>query len=189
MTGFLSAVGARARIEGTLLRLTWKLRSSASPRRRREIRRELRAHLLATTGEAGSEDAVARLGDLDALAEEYAEAERGRPLEPRYGAGLIAAIVAWVFVVFADGRRLTDDRGLDLAQRGNFDPWSWTAGLPNGKLELFRLFGDVEHGLLFEVEMYRLGYVVFPLLAFVLASRLWRAWRTPTVLRGRLSRS
>jgi hypothetical protein len=188
MTGSVNAVRARALIEATLLRLTWKLRSSTAPRRRREIRRELRAHLLVTASEAGSEEAVARLGDLDVLAEEYAEAERGKPPEPRYGAGLFAAIVVWVFVVFADGRRLTDDRGLNLAQRGDFDPWSWTAGVPNGKLELFRLFGDVEHGLLFEVEMYRLGYIVFPLLAFVLGSRLWRAWRRPTVLRGRLSR-
>jgi hypothetical protein len=102
MTGILNAVGERARIEGTLLRMTWKLRATTSPRRRRQIRRELRAHLLAASGDVGSEEAVRRLGDLEALAEEYAEAERGLPSEPRYGAGLIAAIVVWVLVVFAD---------------------------------------------------------------------------------------
>ena len=84
---------------------------------------------------------------------------------------------------------MTDDRGLNLAQRSDFDPWSWTAGTPNGKLELFRVFGDVERDLLLEVEMYRLGYLVLPLLAFVLGSRLWRALRRPTMSAGSLSRS
>jgi hypothetical protein len=189
MTGFLEAARARALIEATLAQLSWKLRRTTSPGRRREVRRDLRAHLLTAADDGGSREAIRRLGDLDALGEEYAEAERGRPPEPRYRAGLIAAIVVWVLVVLADGRRLLDDHGLNVAQRGDFDPWSWTAGTPNGKLELFRVFGDVEHGLLFEVEMYRLGYIVFPLLAFVLGSRLWRAWRRPTTLRSRLSRS
>lgn len=188
MTGSLEAAKARAQIETTLARLSWKLRRTTSPARRREIRRDLRAHLLTTADDGGSAEALRRLGDLGTLAEDYAEAERGRPPEPRYRTGVIAAIVVWVLVVLADGRRLLDDHGLNVAQRGDFDPWSWTAGTPNGKLDLFRVFGDVEHGLLFEVEMYRLGYIVFPLLAFVLGSRLWRAWR-PTVLRSRLSRS
>ena len=166
-------------IERALGRLSWKLRKTVEPRRRRAIRRELRAHLRTAAEEVGAEEAVRRLGPLDDLAREYAEAERGRPLKPRYGSGVIAALSVWVLLVALDGRELLTRNVIE--NRGDFDPWSWTFGAPNGKASLVTFRGDVDGGLLLDVQVHRLGYLLLPLVAFVLASRLWRAIGRPSL--------
>jgi hypothetical protein len=171
-------------IERAIRRLSWNLRGSVEPGRRRAIRRELRAHLRTSAAEVGPDEAVRRLGPLDDLAREYADAERGRPLEPRIRSGVIAALFTWVLLVALDGRELLTRNGIE--DRGSFDPWSWSFGAPNDKASLFTLSGDVEHGLLLDIEMHRLGYVLLPLVAFVLAARLWRALGRPSMpLHGR----
>jgi hypothetical protein len=166
-------------IERALWRLSWKLRGSVEPGRRRAIRRELRAHLRTSAAEVGADEALGRLGPLDDLAREYADSERGGPLQPRMRSGVIAAVVVWALLVFADGRELLTRNGIE--DRGSFDPWSWSFGAPNGKASLFTLSGDVEHGLLLDVQVHRLGYLLLPIVAFVLAARLWRAFGRPSL--------
>ena len=68
-----------------------------------------------------------------------------------------------------------------IENRGDFDPWSRTFGAPNGKASLVTFRGDVDGGLLLDVQVHRLGYLLLPLVAFVLASRLWRAIGRPSL--------
>ena len=168
------------RIELALLRLSWKLRDGVEPSRRRAIRRELRAHLRASAAEVGPDETLARLGDPDELAREYREAERGRPRGLRIGSGVVAAIGVWLLLIVLDGRSILSWN--DLESRGDFDPWSWTLGAPNGKASLLTFSGDVERGLLFDVEVHRLGYLLLPILAFLVGARAWRALPRPRSL-------
>ena len=171
------------RIELALLRLSWRLRGGVEPARRRAIRRELRAHLRASAAEAGPGEALVRLGDLDELAREYREAERGRPRGLRIGSGVVAAIGVWLLLIVLDGRTIMSWN--DLESRGDFDPWSWTLGAPNGKASLLTFSGDVEHEILLDVGVHRLGYILLPLLAFLIGARAWRALHRPLPPRWR----
>jgi hypothetical protein len=175
------------RIELALLRLSWKLRGDAEPARRRAIRRELRAHVRASAAEVGPEEALRRLGDLDELAGEYREAEHGRPRGLRIGSGVVAAVAVWVLLIVLDGRTLMSWN--DLESRGDFDPWSWTLAAPNGKASLLTLSGDVERGLLLDVGVHRLGYLLLPVLAFLIGARFWRAFNRPRSLDRHLRRA
>jgi hypothetical protein len=175
------------RIELALLRLSWKLRRGVEPARRRAIRRELRAHLRASAAEVGWAEALSRLGDLDELAREYREAERGLPRGLRIGSGIVAAVSTWVLLVVLDGRTIMSWN--DLESRGDFDPWSWTLGAPNGKASLLTFSGDVEHELLLDVSVHRLGYILLPLLAFLVGARAWRALHRPRSLPPRWRRA
>ena len=126
-------------IELTLLRLSWKLRGDVEPARRREIRRELRAHLRSSAAEIGQEEALRRLGDLDDLAREYREAERGRPRGPRIGSGVVSAIAVWVLLIVLDGRTIMSWN--DLESRGDFDPGAGRSGLPTARRACSRSAG------------------------------------------------
>ncbi len=174
-------------IELTLLRLSWKLRGDVEPARRRAIRRELRAHLRTSASEVGSGEALRRLGDLDDLAREYREAERGRPRGLRVGSGVVAAIFVWVLLIVLDGRTIMSWN--DLESRGDFDPWSWTLGAPNDLASLLTFSGDVERGLLLDVEVHKLGYILLPVLAFLIGARAWRAIPRPRGLPSRWRRA
>jgi hypothetical protein len=175
------------RIELALLRLSWKLRGGVEPVRRRAIRRELRAHLRASASEVGCDEALRRLGDLDELAREYREAERGLPRGLRVGSGVVAAIAVWVLLIVLDGRTIMSWN--DLESRGDFDPWSWTFGAPNGKASLLTFSGDVELGLLLDIEVHRLGYLLLPVLAFLIGARFWRVFHRPGSLPTRWRRA
>lgn len=128
-----------------------------------------------------------RLGDLDELARDYREAEQGRPRGLRVGSGIVAAISTWVLLIVLDGRTIMSWN--DLESRGDFDPWSWTLGAPNGKASLLTFGGDVERGLLFDVEVHRLGYFLLPILAFLIGARAWRALHRPRSLPPRWRRA
>lgn len=175
------------RTELALLRLSWKLRRGVEPGRRRAIRRELRAHLRASAADVGRNDALRRLGDLDELARDYREAERGQRRGLRVGSGVVAGIAVWVLLIVLDGRTIQSWN--DLESRGDFDPWSWTLGAPNGAASLLTFRGDVELGLLLDVEVHRLGYLLLPVLAFLIGARAWRALRRPRSLPPRWRRA
>jgi hypothetical protein len=175
------------RTELALFRLSWRLRRGVEPSRRRAIRRELRAHLRASAAHVGPDEALSRLGDLDELAREYREAERGHPRGLRVGSGVLAAIGVWVLLIVLDGRSILSWN--DLESRGDFDPWSWTLGAPNGKASLLTFSGDVENGILFDVAVHRLGYILLPLLAFLVGARAWRALHRPGSLPPRWRRA
>lgn len=174
----------RRQIEVALWELTWKLRRQGiSGPRRREIRRDLRANLYATAEDVGEQEALKRLGNLDALAMEYAETESGHPKELSIVGGIVWLFGTLIALALLNGRQLLSFNG--LGERYDFDPWSWTLGTPNGKLVLIHLFGDVERNLLLQIEIHQLAYVVLPLLAFLIGLRPWRLLRRSSSSPGR----
>ena len=70
----------------------------------------------------------------------------------------MAAIFVWVLLIVLDGRTIMSWN--DLESRGDFDPWSWTLGAPNDLASLLTFSGDVERGLLLDVEVHKLGYIL-----------------------------
>ena len=152
----------------TIERYVWavsrRLRHDAPAERRRAIRRELRGHLRAAADDVGAEEAVARAGDPAVVAREYGEVEAGRPRRWRPRAGLVAAAIAYVLVAVLQQREILL---LRAAHWGRFDPWS-------ADLWLLRLNGDLEQGVVVHVYIQRLAYILVPLVAFLLFSRVWR---------------
>ena len=155
----------------TIERYVWavsrRLRHDTPAERRRAIRRELRGHLRTAAEDVGAEAAVARAGDPAAVAREYAEVEAGRPRRWRPGVGLAAAAIAYLLVAVLQQREILLQRA---ATWGRFDPWS-------ADLRLLRLNGDLEQGVVVHVSVQRFAYVVLPLVAFLLWSRVWRLGR------------
>ena len=155
----------------TIERYVWavsrRLRHDAPAERRRAIRRELRGHLRAASEDVGAEEAVARAGDPAVVAREYADVEAGRPRRWRPRAGLVAAAIAYLLVAVLQQREILL---LRAAHWGRFDPWS-------ADLWLLRLNGDLEQGVVVHVYVQRLAYVLVPLVAFLLFSRVWRRGR------------
>lgn len=162
----------------------WKLRRrGVSGQRRREIRRDLRANLYATAEDAGEREAISRLGNLDALAEDFADTESGRTPELSVVGGIWWVFEALIVLALLNGRRVMTFNG--LGERYDFDLWSWTLGAPNGKLMLVHLFGNVERNLLLQIEFSQLAYVVFPLLAFLIGLLPWRLLGRTSTSQGR----
>jgi HAAS len=155
----------------TIERYVWAvsrgLRRWVPAERRREIRRELRAHLAAAADDVGAAEAVARAGAPATVAREYAEVEADRPRRWRPRAGAVAAPIAFLLIAILQQRELHLQRAAHWAE---FDPWS-------ADLWLVRLHGDLEEGLLVHVYIQRLAYILVPLVAFLLFSRVWRRGR------------
>jgi hypothetical protein len=68
----------RARIEIAVRRVGWDLDGRVPRARRRQILTELRSNLIEAAEQAGAENAVRQLGDLNVLANSYLELYRGR---------------------------------------------------------------------------------------------------------------
>ena len=155
----------------TIERYVWavsrRLRHDAPAERRRAIRRELRGHLEAAAAEVGPEEAAARAGDPAVVAREYADVEAGRPRHWRPVAGLVAAVTACLLLAVLQQREILMHRA---AHWGRFDLWS-------ADLWLLRLNGDLEQGIVVHVYLQRIAYVLVPLVAFLLFSRVWRRVR------------
>lgn len=150
----------------TIERYVWSVGRRVRPEHRREVRRELRAHLGEATEDLGVREAIRRAGDPADVARDYAELEAGpRPWRPR--AGALAAVVAYLLLVLLQQRELRLERA---PQWGSFDPWS-------ADLWLFYLHGDLERKLVFHIWIQDIAYVVLPLLAFLVFSRIWRQAR------------
>jgi hypothetical protein len=117
-----------------------------------------------------------RLGKPAQIASEYLAAE---PAHPRNLDVWGAAVAGWVTLLTAlllNGRRVYTMNG--VGERWDFDPWQYVFPAPNGKLELFRVFGDLEQNLLFAIQVDQLAYVLLPLLAFAVFLRPWRRLRS-----------
>lgn len=149
-------------------RFVWKvsrqLRGRLPGDQRREIRRELRTHLLSSAETHGVTGAVERMGDPSRVAADYADVEvgRARPWRPR--AGLVAAALTFLVIVVLQQREVRMNRA---AHWGDFDPWS-------ADLWLVRLTGDLEESLVLHVSIQRIAYLLLPLIAFALTARIWR---------------
>lgn len=159
-------------IERALWSLTWKLwRHDVPGSRRREIRRDLRANLREAAADVGEREAVRRLGSLDSLVDEYASIYARQPGELRLLGGLWWALATLLIIILLNGRRITSVSG--LKDHGNFDPYSYSFGLPGG-VHVLRVFGDVEQSVLLQIQIGRAAYLLLPFIAFLIGLRPWR---------------
>jgi hypothetical protein len=167
----------RLRIE----RVVWTLDTLLTlmpGRRRRAIRREMRANLRAASAELGTTEAIRRLGDLRPLAIEYTEAHYGeqRPRPNLRGLLIWSPLAALALVVVI----LTGlESFMDGVEAAGVAPGihEWTTLSPF-------VWGEVEYdasgrfrGVEFRISVaFLLAYV---LVAVVLGGRLWRLvlWR------------
>ncbi len=172
----------RLRIE----RAVWTVDTLAGDlpgRRRRSVRRELRADLWASTREVGAAEAIRRLGNLRRLSAEYLDVEYGAK-RPRYLKGAFWAFMAVVVLEvhtfaridgFHHGLEVADpgDGSFTLRPLGRFGPVYETAYV-DGTFDSFSL--DLAPALL-PLAVVLLG-------AFLVGGRFWRAWRPGRVSAG-----
>jgi hypothetical protein len=153
---------------------------------RRAVRRELRANLRESAASLGAVDAIRGLGSLRRLALEYLDAEygEGRP-RPRILKGLFwafaveAVVVGWLILGLD-----SFSAGIAAADAGagvyGWDGARWLGGSADVTYD-----GTTPTGFAWSLTPLVLAY---PMVAFVLESRLWRAfpvWRR----RSRLNRA
>lgn len=160
----------RARIEKAVQSYDFWLDLRGAPwRRRRGLRRELRANLLAAAEHIGSREAVDRVGSTRLMA---AEALPLRAERPRWSTGFAVALVAAAVVVLVELlAALAWVDGVIAA-----DPRSSVSGtmtlFPASSLS----YTEVESGFAFAIAPGWLGPVVGVVL-FILVARPWHAWR------------
>jgi hypothetical protein len=150
-------------------RLDRRLRRDVSFGRRRAIRGELRANLVAAAQRLGEPQAIQQLGDLDDVAAEYrAAAGRGEmPFRP--DSGLRAVI--WTTLALLT---LTFIRIPTFGMLETFDAhtgqqqWEW------GVRYLWLFHGDIRTSTLFEGSVFWTAILLFDIAAFLIWSRAWR---------------
>ncbi|MFV0523905.1 MAG: hypothetical protein ACK5RL_05345 [Acidimicrobiales bacterium] len=171
-TGTDTTVGLadRIRIESALFRLDfWLDLANVGRSRRKDIRRDLRANLMAAAHTKGVDAALVDIGSLRSLAREYAA---GNDRVVRWSAGLTAAVtVAAVYLLLAMLAALNwasgvMDGGATTAQ-GHLFPFLWSsvsyADLPGGGFEVDTNFGP--------------GALAVFAVTFILVARPWRLLR------------
>lgn len=163
----------RARIEAAVQSYDlWLDLRGARGRRRRDLRRELRANLVEASARVGAREAVDRLGSTRAMATEAIPIRAGRP---RWNVGGVTGVVVFALVVLAE----------------LLSALAWTDGVmaaapavpAAGSLTLFP-GTDLTYspeGSGFAVT-YALGWLAPAVgaLVFVLVARPWRALRRET---------
>jgi hypothetical protein len=154
-----------------LRRLDRRLKRAAVPaERRHEILTEVGQGLDEAAVTVGEDEAVRRFGDVDAVAREYADVEHEYGVRrPRYLAGVIWAVAVLLLLFVLQVLRLPTF-GLVREFDPQFGGGAWELSL----WPLFRFFGDTNAGTLVDTAVGWPSYLVFPALAFVLGSRLWR---------------
>lgn len=154
------------RIEAAVKNVDWRLEGWVSRRKRREIRRELRANLSAAAEEVGPEEAVHRLGSLRELASAYLEAER-RAVNPRLGLFAALATITVLFFVWA---------GLTQAFREGYE--AGVGGSSSADLGPLSFVGKGAIGAAsFTLEVPWYLFAVPVLVAFLVGSRAWALLR------------
>ena len=165
-------------------RLDRRLRRDVPYRRRRTIRREVRANLGEATQLLGEQEAIRQLGDVDEIAAEYrAAAGRGElPFRPDSG---VRAVI-WTTLALLT---LTFIRIPTFGMVDTFDAhtgqqqWEW------GIRYLWLFHGDIRTSTLFEGTVFWTTFLLAGIAAFLLWSRAWRLRRhgprTVTVRRAR----
>jgi hypothetical protein len=145
-------------------------------RRRREIREELRANMLASAEEVGAREAVRRLGPLQRLAVGYLDAEFGdvspRPNWVRGVTWALAVEIVLLAAIFAGMNGYTS--ALDAARASGTYDWSPLGPLGPQYTET-RSLGQFD-GFAIEFDFVSLlASIGVLLLVFVVAGRTWRA--------------
>ena len=168
----------RARIETAVQSYdVWLDLRGAPWRRRRGLRRELRANLIAAADHVGSREAVDRVGSTRLMA---AEALPLRADRPRCCTGFAVSLVAAAVVVLVEF--LAALAWIDGVIAAN------PQGSVSGTMSLFPAsslsYTEMESGFAFAIAPGWLGPIIGVVL-FVLVARPWRAWRAGTGREGR----
>lgn len=168
----------RIRLHVTVFRYdSWLDLKGVPGRFRRELRRELRANLTEAAADRGVDEALRRLGSPEALATADAVALRD-PRHPAWGVGLMVS--AAVFLVFAWTWFIAALAWFDGARAA-----SPGAGRAEGAITLYpgsHLTGTWSaDAMQLDVFYPPLPATVLLLVAFLLASRVWRLARRPTL--------
>lgn len=158
----------KAKMNWTIARIDMNLDGRISWRRRREIRNELRSNLFAAAGAHGTRAAISGLGDLRALAAEYADSQKRR-VDVR--AGWIVTTIAFVVLeMMAFAIHASYMSGYSAA--GGSGKWRYS--FPGeGWARLFEGSGS-QADLSFEVYLFTPLGMFLLASAFVTASRSWR---------------
>lgn len=169
MNSAAPSLSDRLRIEAYLARLDWHLDGRVAARRRREIRRELRANLGEGSAHEGSARALRGMGAPAELARTYLEGEEAR-LDFRRGA--LAALVTNVALNVVNAAIFFGfQQGLGRAG-GAVERWSY-AYEPAAGFGPFAAGGAGDR--IFEIAFLTPAHVATMLLAFAIGSRAWRA--------------
>jgi hypothetical protein len=141
----------------------------ARPERRR-IRQELRASLADAAEDFGVARAVEQFGDPQDVAGDYLAGAQpeGRAGGFRPAQALAAAAVTLLVLVVLQVVRIPSF-GIDADPALGSTGWQWR--IPH----VATFAGDLEEGTLFDVTVYRIGYVVVPALVF--AALCWQPRR------------
>jgi hypothetical protein len=160
------------RTELLIRRLDRRLRRDVPYRRRRAIRRDVRANLRAATQEHGEREAIRRLGDLDELAADYRAAAGRGELPFRPDSGTRAAVWTTVALLILDLVRIPTFGMINVFDRyTGTQQWEW------GIRYICRFHGDLATSTLFEGSVYGTAFLAFGVAAFSIWSRPWRLLR------------
>ncbi len=154
--------------EWTVWRIDRRLRRDLPFSARRAIRSELRANLRAAADEVGEHEALRRLGDVGAVADDY-RAAVARPDVVRVDRGVRAALYTLVALVF-----VTLIRVPTFGMVTTFDAFTHERQWHVQLWRLGELSGDIATRTLFEATVYSYSFILFPLVAFLVWSRSWR---------------
>jgi hypothetical protein len=139
--------------------------------RRKAIVADAAARIDEAAADAGPAEAVAAMGDPIEVARELAEIEREHPVRvARWGRGFMwagATVVALFLIQVVHIPTFGVVKELDPL----YGPSYWDFSL----WPLFKVWGDTNNGVVLDVHVGVLAYLVVPLVAFLLASCFWRA--------------
>jgi hypothetical protein len=179
----------RLRIERALWTLDTLLQDLPG-RRRKAIRRELRADLWASAVETGGAEAIRQLGSLRRLAIEYLDAEYGGGKRPRWVTGLAWGVGMEILFSTAIIARTTGFMdGLEAGRPGDGTYSVRPLGGWGPIFEVTYVDGGQFGGFLLDLAPALVPWFLVVSVAFLVGARSWRAlpaWRRRTG--GRLSR-
>jgi hypothetical protein len=150
-------------------RLDRRLRGAVPYPRRRDIRREVRANLAASTEDRGEAEAIRRLGTVEALAADYRDAAGRSEPSFRPDRGVRAALWAVAGLLI-----LTTIRIPTAGMVETFDPYTDATRWEWGVRYLCQFHGDVGSQTLFEGSVYWTAFLLVGAAAFLVWSRAWR---------------
>jgi HAAS len=157
------------RTELLIARLDRRLRNDVPYRRRRAIRRELRANLADAAQRVGEREAIRKLGDIDDLAAEYRSVAGRGEMPFRPDSGVRALLCTTLALLIVDLIRIpTFNMVTTFDAHTGQQQWEW------GIRYLCRFGGDIHTHTLFVADLYWTSFVLFGLAAFLIWSRAWR---------------
>ena len=149
-----------------------RLRRDVPYRRRRTIRREMRANIGEAAQLLGEREAIRQLGDLDEIAADYraAAGRREPPFRPDTGLGAVVwttLLLLTITLVRVPTFGMVDTFDAHTGQQR----WEW------GVRYLWRFHGDISTSTLFEGTVFWPAFLLVGVAVFLIFSRAWRLRR------------